>query len=146
MSRRKPLPSGRRSNFEDKIAKELEDAGVNYEYETIQLEYQEPLRKNLATCGDCGSSNLQRTGWYTPDFILDSGIIVETKGRFTAADRRKHLAVREAHPDERIVMLFMRDNKIHKNSKTHYSDWCMSHDIEFAIEHPLQEWLTNGKT
>jgi hypothetical protein len=143
MARRKIQPNGMRSKFEVQIAKELDDAGIKYEYEAIQLEYEEPLRKNLAQCGECGSTDLVRTGWYTPDFLLSSGIIIETKGRFTAADRRKMLAVIEAHPKERIVMLFMRDNKIHKNSKTHYSDWCMSHDIEYAIGHPLKEWL-NG--
>jgi hypothetical protein len=141
VSRRKPLASGRRSKFEDTIAKEFEDAGVEYEYESMQLEYQEPLRKNLAQCGDCGSTSLLRTGWYTPDFILSSGLVVETKGRFTAADRRKMLAVVDAHPDLKIVMLFMRDNKIHKNSTTYYSDWCMSHNIEYAIGHPHKEWL-----
>jgi len=140
MARRKIQPNGMRSKFEVQIAKELDDAGIKYEYEAIQLEYQEPLRKNLAQCGECGSTDLVRTGWYTPDFLLSSGIIIETKGRFTAADRRKMLAVIEAHPKERIVMLFMRDNKIHKNSNTYYSDWCMKHDIEYAIGHPTKEW------
>lgn len=139
--RKKPLASGRRSKFEDRIAKELKDAGVKFTYETYSYEYDEMLRKNMARCGDCESTNLIRTGWYTPDFFLHNGIIIETKGRFTAADRRKHLAVREAHPELRLVMLFMRDNKIHKNSTTHYSDWCMSHNIEYAIGHPLKEWL-----
>ena len=130
-----------RSKFEKRIAKELKDAGVKYEYEAIQLEYEEPLRRNNATCGECGSKDLRRTGWYTPDFLLATGIILETKGRFTAADRRKMLAVTTQHPDERIVMLFMRDNKIHKSSSTHYSDWCMENNIEYAIGHPLEEWL-----
>lgn len=141
--RRKPLSSGRRSKFEDKVAKELEKHGIKFEYESIQLQYQEPLRKNLAECGDCGSTNLLRTGWYTPDFILSNGIIIEAKGRFTAADRRKMLAVKAAHPDERIVMLFMRDQPIAKGSKTFYSDWCHRHDIEFAIGQPHKEWY-NG--
>ena len=130
-----------RSKFEVRIAKELKDAGVKYEYESIQLEYEEPLRRNNAKCGACGSKDLRRIGWYTPDFVLSNGIILETKGRFTAADRRKMLSVINDHPDERIVMLFMRDNKIHKNSTTHYSDWCMEHDIEYAVGHPLKEWL-----
>jgi hypothetical protein len=141
MARKKALASGRRSKFEDRIAKELKDAGIKFTYETYSYEYDEMLRKNMARCGECGSTELIRTGWYTPDFFLDNGVIIETKGRFTAADRRKHIAVREAHPELRIVMLFMRDNKIHKNSNTYYSDWCMSHDIEYAIGHPLQEWL-----
>lgn len=130
-----------RSKFEDRIAKELDDAGVKYEYEPMQLEYEEPLRRNRAACGDCGSSNLLRTGWYTPDFVLESGLIIETKGRFTAADRRKMLAVVKGHPDKRIVMLFQRDNRIQRNSNTYYSDWCMQKGIEFAIGHPLREWL-----
>lgn len=147
MARRKILPSGRRSKFEDKIAEIFDDNEVEYEYETIQLQYEEPIRRQNATCGECGSKDLRRTGWYTPDFVLQGGgLIVETKGRFTAADRRKMLAVREAHPEERIVMLFMRDNKIHKNSSTHYSDWCMQNNIEYAVGQPLQEWMTNGKT
>ena len=138
-----PIPHSKRmrSRFEREVAKELVENGVEYDYESLQLEYQEPLRKNLASCGDCGSSNLLRTGWYTPDFVLGNGLVIETKGRFTASDRRKMLAVREAHPTLRIVMLFMRDNKIHRNSKTKYSDWCMQNNYEYAIKHPHKEWL-----
>lgn len=134
-----------RSKFERRIAKELDDEGIIYKYELYSYEYSEPLRKNQAKCADCDSTNLIRTGWYTPDFFLSNGLIIETKGRFTAADRRKMIAVKEAHPKERIVMLFMRDNKIHKNSKTLYSDWCMQNEYEYAIGHPLKEWLRNGK-
>ena len=35
---------------------------------------------------------------YTPDFVLNNGIIIETKGRFMAADRRKHIAIKKQHP------------------------------------------------
>ncbi len=130
-----------RSKFEGRVAQLLEEAGVTFTYETLSYEYEEPLRKNQARCGACNSTNLVRIGWYTPDFFLSNGIIIETKGRFTAADRRKMIAVKKEHPDVRIVMLFMRDNKIHKNSSTHYSDWCMTNGYEFAIGTPLQEWL-----
>ena len=130
-----------RSKYEKRVATFLTDHAVPYEYETIQLEYEEPLRKNKAKCGDCQGTNLYRTGWYTPDFILCNGTIIETKGRFTAADRRKMKNVIEQHPDEKIVMCFMRDNKLQRNSKTHYSDWCMQNGIDFAIGMPKQEWL-----
>jgi len=130
-----------RSKFEAKIAKELKDAGVKFTYETYSYEYEEPLRKNRAKCGDCNGTNLVRVGSYTPDFFLSSGYIIETKGRFTAADRRKMLAVKKDYPDEKIVMLFMRDNKIHKNSTTHYSDWRMENDYEYAIGTPNPRWL-----
>ncbi len=139
--RRGRRKSGKRSGLEDRIAKELDDAGITYEYEPIQLEYDESLRKNLARCADCQSTNLLRTGWYTPDFVLDSGLVLETKGYFDAADRRKMLAVIEHHPDLTIVMLFERDNKIRKTSKNRYSDWCTQHEIDFAIGHLKPEWL-----
>jgi hypothetical protein len=139
--RRNKLPSGRRSKFEDRIAKDLKNAGIKFTYETWSYEYEEPLRKNLARCASCGSTDLLRTGWYTPDFFLENGTIIETKGRFTAADRRKMVAVREAHPDLDIKMLFMRDNKIHKNSKTYYTDWCMANGYDYSVGEVQQAWL-----
>lgn len=130
-----------RSKFEQRIAKELKDAGVKFEYEKYSYEYDEPLRKNRARCLECDGTNLVRTGWYTPDFFLDNGTIIETKGRFTAADRRKMIAIQEEHPDLDIKMLFMRDNKLHKRSKSSYSDWCMENNYDFAIGSAKEEWL-----
>lgn len=130
-----------RSKFEQTIAEYLDERKVKYKYEPFQMEYDKPLRKNRSYCGDCYSTNLVQSGWYIPDFVLSSGLIIEAKGRFTAADRRKMLAVRECHPDETIVMLFMRDNKIHKRSTTYYSDWCMEHDYDFAFKEPKEVWL-----
>lgn len=131
-----------RSKFEQRIAKELDDAGVEYTYEEYSYEYDEPLRKNRSFCGQCGSTDLSRTGWYTPDFFLHSGtLIIETKGRFTAADRRKMLAVKESHPDLNIKMLFMRDNKIHKRSTTTYTQWCADNGYDCAVGHVPEEWI-----
>ena len=62
---------------------------------------------------------------YKPDFILPNGVIVEAKGYFTSADRSKHLRVREAHPELDIRFCFQNaSNKLNKNSKTTYADWC----------------------
>jgi hypothetical protein len=36
---------------------------------------------------------------YLPDFLLPNGIYLEVKGRFKLEDRKKHLFVREHHPD-----------------------------------------------
>lgn len=142
MSRgKRNLKSGRRSKFEDRIAQELTDVGMSFTYESYSYEYDEPLRKNLARCADCGSKQLLRTGWYTPDFFLANGVIIETKGRFTAADRRKMVAIQEEHPDLGIKLLFMRDNKIHKNSTTKYSDWAEAHGYDYSINEVKPEWL-----
>jgi hypothetical protein len=141
VARRNIRPSGRRSKFEDRIAEDLDEKGIKYTYETWSYEYDEPLRKNLARCLDCDSTNLVRTGWYTPDFFLENGTIIETKGRFTAADRRKMLAIQEAHPELDIKMLFQRNNKIHKRSLTTYADWCMENNYDFSIGEVKEEWL-----
>src|SRR5210317_134905 len=131
-----------RSKFERTIAKTLHSRGVKYEYEAYQFPYTEPLRKNRAKCAECGSRDLVRMGWYTPDFWLPkSGLFIETKGRFTAADRRKMVSVTEGNPDDRFVMLFMRDNKIHKRSSTTYTEWCTANGIECAVLEPKEEWL-----
>lgn len=139
--RRNVRPSGRRSAFEDRVAESLDKASMPFTYETWSYEYDEPLRKNLARCVECGSTTLVRTGWYTPDFFLENGVVIESKGRFTAADRRKMLAVRKGHPYLDIKMLFMRDNKIHKRSSTYYSDWCMENNYDFAIGEVPKAWL-----
>ena len=131
-----------RSKFEQNIAKSLHSRGVKYEYEAYVFEYEEPLRKNKARCGDCDSTNLVRVGTYTPDFWLPkSKLFIETKGRFTAADRRKMEAVMLGNPKERFVMLFQRDNKIHKRSTTTYSKWCEDRGIEWSVMEPKEEWL-----
>lgn len=129
------------SKFEAKVALHLEGKGVAFKYEQYSYEYDEPLRKNRARCAECDSTSLLRTGWYTPDFFLENGVIIESKGRFTAADRRKMVAIQEHHPHLDIKMLFMRDNKIHRRSQTKYSDWCEAHGYDYAIGTPKEEWL-----
>ena len=131
----------KRSKYEDRVAKFLDKAGVPYEYEAFSYQYTEPLRKNSASCKVCGSTSLTRKGWYTPDFFLGNGCIIETKGRFDAADRRKMKAMKEQYPNEEIVLLFMRDNKLSKLSKTYYSDWCMDNGYDFDIGMPPPRWL-----
>lgn len=139
--RRGVTKKGHRSKFEDRLADELDEKGVKYEYEQYSYLYEEPLRKNLAKCSQCGSKSLVREGWYTPDWFLANGVIVESKGRFTAADRRKMVAVKTAHPDLDIKMLFMRDNKIHKNSKTTYTMWCEAMGFDYSVGEWKEEWL-----
>lgn len=88
-----------RSGFESKLAHQLKRSGVDFEYETLSIEYQ-------------------RLSTYTPDFILPNGIIIEAKGVWTVEDRAKHLLVREQHPHLDIRMVFMRaSNKISKKSR-----------------------------
>ena len=86
-----------RSGFESKLANQLQRSGVDFEYETLKIEYR-------------------KVSTYTPDFILPNGIIIEAKGVWTVEDRTKHLLVREQHPHLDIRMVFMNAaNKIRRD-------------------------------
>ena len=80
-----------RSGLEDKVSLFLETRQNKVRYEALKIEWED-LR--------------YRT--YTPDFVLDNGIIIETKGFFDAEDRRKHLEIQKQHPELDIRFLFQR--------------------------------------
>ena len=117
-----------RSGFESKLAHQLKRSGVDFEYETLSIEYQ-------------------RLSTYTPDFILPNGIIIEAKGVWTVEDRAKHLLVREQHPHLDIRLVFMRaSNKINKKSKTTYAMWCEKKGIKYADKVIPKSWLSQKRT
>ena len=116
-----------RSGFESKLAHQLKRSGVDFEYETLCIEYQ-------------------RLSTYTPDFILPNGIIVEAKGVWTVEDRTKHLLVRKQHPHLDIRMVFQRaSNKINKKSKTTYAMWCEKKGIKYADKVIPKSWLSQKR-
>lgn len=82
---------------------------------------------------------------YLPDWILPNGIVIEAKGRFTATDRAKHLLIKEQHPELDIRFVFKYDNKLYKQSKTRYSDWCDKHGYKYAFKEVPQEWIDEPK-
>jgi hypothetical protein len=106
-----------RNRFEANVARCLIKHGVTFEYEGEVLRFTVP--------------EIQRK--YTPDFKLDNGIYIESKGKFDREARQRMALVMEQHPDKDIRMLFMRDNPINKGSKTKYSDWCKQRNIKFAV-------------
>lgn len=123
-----------RSGFEKKVKHSLETHKVKFKYEGEHLAYVIPASKHR----------------YTPDFTLDhSDIIIEAKGKFDAASRKKMALVIEQNPDRDIRMLFMRNNKITKTSKTKYSDWCEKRGVRWAVSSTGQvpeEWIAESKT
>jgi hypothetical protein len=120
-----------RSKFEAGIAKDLENNSVRFEYEAYSYEYFAPIRGGL--CNSCGNRMVVASRWYTPDFFLPKNVIVEAKGRFTSRDRSKLLRVRADHRNLDIRLLFMRDNKLHKHSKTYYSEWARKNNFPFHV-------------
>ena len=83
-----------------------------------------------------------RVHFYCPDWVLPNGVVVEIKGRFTATDRTKHLAVKQTHPAVDIRFVFAQNNTLSKNSTTRYSDWCDKHGFLYAFKAIPKEWTT----
>jgi len=78
---------------------------------------------------------------YTPDFVLPNGVVVETKGRWDARDRLFATAMVTQHGTTDYRLLFGADNKLSKNSKTRYSDWCEKNGVKFAVGKTIpEEW------
>ena len=87
-----------------------------------------------------------KTKTYTPDFVLDNGIIIETKGRFISPDRAKHLAVRDQYPELDIRFVFTNSkSKLYKGSKTTYGMWCNKYDFKYADRYIPEAWLKEPK-
>ena len=119
------LKYGYRSGLEDRISKQLKALSVPVKYEEFKIKYQ---------------VNEVRT--YTPDFELPNGIIIESKGRFVVADRKKHLLVQKQHPDLDIRFVFYNSKgKINKGSKTTYGMWCDKHGFLYADKLIPEEWI-----
>jgi hypothetical protein len=116
---------GYRSGLEIKISDYLKELKVKFVYEGIKIEWEDLAYRT-----------------YTPDFVLHNGIIIETKGRFTAADRRKHLAIKKQHPKLDIRFVFTNSkSKLRKGAKSSYADWCIKYDFRYYDRIIPEDWL-----
>lgn len=135
--------TGYRSGYEQTIAENLLKAEIAFEYEPECLAYPLPLRGSR--CIKCGSP-ATRTAHYTPDFRFENGCRVEAKGKFTATNRTRLLAVKQAHADKRICLLFQRDNWLTKTHTQKYTDWAKKHGFECAVGTEVpQAWTWTKK-
>jgi hypothetical protein len=117
---------GWRSGLEEKVANALTEAGIPFTYEQTKVKYIKPASEHQ----------------YTPDFVLDNGIIIETKGLFTAIDRQKHMLVKRQHPHLDIRFIFSNSRqKISKKSRTTYADWCRKNGFLFDDKEIPIDWI-----
>ena len=124
-TRQRAIKAGYRSGLEETISQQLTKLSVPVLYETEKVKYE---------------VNEVRT--YTPDFKLPNGIIIESKGRFVAADRKKHLLIQKQHLFLDIRSVFSNSKaKIAKGSKTTYGDWCDKHGFLYADKLIPEEWI-----
>ena len=121
---------GYKSGLEKTVADQIKKRGLRVKYEdpSSRISFTQPAS--------------DRT--YTPDFILPNGIVVETKGRFTLEDRKKHLWIKE-QSDKDIRFVFSNSNaKIRKGSKTSYGMWCDKHGFLYSNKKIPEEWFDEG--
>jgi len=124
-ARRMAIKYGYRSGLEHQISLYLDEHKVKYDYENIKIEWEDLAYRT-----------------YTPDFILYNGIIIETKGRFLAADRRKHIAIKKQHPKLDIRFVFTNSRaKLSKGAKSSYADWCIKNGFRYYDRIIPEDWL-----
>lgn len=107
------MAAGFRSGFEQRF----HELRPHLKYEELVVEY-----------------DVIETRKYTPDFVdEETGTWYETKGRFTAVDRKKMLNVRKAYPNQRIVFVFQQPyNKLTKAPASQtYSEWATRNGFEW---------------
>lgn len=108
----------------------LDVKGIVYEYETERISFTQPEKKRS----------------YIPDIILTKMLgdkmYIELKGKFDRDAQQKMVLVKSEHPELDIRLVFMRDNRMSKNTKTKtYSDWARQKGFPFAVGHIPDGWL-----
>lgn len=139
MTKKPALARRYRSGLEEKLAEQLEAAGISYEYESEKIPYTIPAR----------------VAKYLPDFpITGTNIYIEAKGHWgggkfggikqaSAEQRQKMLLLKEQRPDLDIRIVYERaSTKIYPGSPTTNAMWAETHGFKWADKGTIpQEWL-----
>lgn len=124
------LKHGFRSGLEESIANKLTSKGVSFTFEELVINYTKP----------------EKPARYTPDFVLENGIVIESKGQFKTEDRQKHILVKAQHPEHDIRFVFSNSKtKISKRSTTTYGMWCEKHGFLYADKDIPDAWIKEKK-
>ena len=124
-TRSRAIKAGYRSGFEDDSAKYFKKKRIKFPYEKERIEWLDVKPRH-----------------YTPDFILENGIVIETKGRFVSNDRRKHVEIKKQYPELDLRFVFQNSRaKLYKGAKSSYGDWCKRHGFKYAQKVIPDEWL-----
>lgn len=119
-----------RSGLEQAVDELLKSHSIDGRYEQFYIDYVVPESEHK----------------YTPDFVLPNGIIIETKGVWDAEDRKKHLLIKEQHPELDIRFIFNRSKSpIYKGSKTTYASFCEKYGFLYADKKIPEEWFKEPK-
>jgi len=125
------LKYGYKSGLEQTVAEQIKSTEYDLKYETEIINYIIPERKAK----------------YTPDFVFvkrnGNFMFIETKGRWTTADRQKMKHVLASNPGVDIRMVFQNPNqRLSKTSKTTYAEYALKLGINHVAKKDIPaEWL-----
>jgi hypothetical protein len=125
------LKYGYKSGLEHVVAEWIQSTEYDLKYETEIINYIVPERKAK----------------YTPDFVFTKKtgqfMFIETKGRWTTADRTKMKHVLASNPGVDIRMVFQNPNqRLSKTSKTTYAEYALKLGIKHVAKKDIPvEWL-----
>ncbi|QDP52140.1 MAG: putative endonuclease I [Prokaryotic dsDNA virus sp.] len=116
-----------RSQYEAYLAVLLARGGRQVDYEPHNIKYVKPEQK----------SN------YLPDFYLpEFNFYIEAKGLFSGKDRKKHIWIRDQHPEIDLRFVFQNAYlKLSKRSNTRYCDWADKNGFLWGHKNPPKEWF-----
>ena len=124
MAKQYAAKAGMRSIGEIYCAANMGVDEIEYEYETVKIEYQHEPQI------------------YTPDFILKNGKVVEFKGKMTAETRKKMISIKRSNPDLWIGIVFQKaNNKLSSrpNAKR-YWQWAEMNGFPWAEMRVPKSW------
>lgn len=112
-----------KSSLEISVAKDLEEKGVVYEYETEKFPY-----------------TLHRT--YKPDFILPNGIYIEAKGwhKGFADTLRKLRAIKDQYPELDLRIVWSKLT-IKATKAMTVEQWSIKYGFKYAEKFVPQDWI-----
>ena len=116
---------GHRSGLEDAFRDLCDKEGLLVTYETDSIPFIAPSQKRR----------------YTPDWKIADKCYIETKGRFTAADRKKAILIKEQHPGISILYVLYRDQRLSKKSNTTYLMWAKERGLEACVFKDKDVWV-----
>jgi predicted small secreted protein len=113
-----------KSGLEEVVYTYLTKNKCTFKYEGLKVTYFQPEIKKT----------------YKPDFPIKGSFIVETKGAFNSADRKKMKLVKSQNPKLDIRFIFSNSKtKIGKKSKTTYAKWCELNDFPYHCIYSTKE-------
>ena len=125
---KKHNPGLYKSGFESRFQEACVKEGWSLPYEQDRIRYTIPAKQHI----------------YTPDFTVTKDVYIETKGIWSATDRKKALFIKEQFPHVKILYVLYRDQRLFKSSSTTYLEWAQKQGLKcctFADDRTWKQFI-----